>query len=254
MFPLRDENPTELVPYITVAIIALNVIAWIYVEGAGFSDPVFFNSICKLGLIPAELTGRTDAFRGVELAPGVPCLFGGHNWFTLLTSMFLHGGWLHLLGNMWFLWVFGNNIEDSMGHIRFAIFYLLTGSIGGLVHIYSAPGSMVPTVGASGAVSGIMGAYLVLYPRVRVQTLFWIIIFIKIIAVPAWVVLIQWFVIQFLYWLTRSSTEGGVAVWAHIGGFIAGLLLIKLFEDRRLVRARTGQVEPPHHGNDDQEW
>lgn len=255
MFPLHDENPTELVPYITVAIIALNVIAWIYIEGAGFTDAAFYGSICRLGLIPAELTGQVAGYRGVELAPGVPCLFEGRNWFTILTSMFLHGGWLHLLGNMWFLWVFGNNIEDSMGHIRFLIFYLLTGTIGSLVHIYSAPGSMVPTVGASGAISGVMGAYLVLYPRVRVQTLFWIIIFIKIIAVPAWVVLIQWFVIQFLYWLAGTTgAEGGIAVWAHIGGFIAGVLLIKIFEDRRLVRARTGQAEPPHHHHDDQEW
>lgn len=255
MFPLRDENPTELIPYITVAIIALNVIAWIYIQGAGFTDSVIFGSICKFGLIPAEVTGHTDGYRGVELAPGVPCIFGGRNWFTLVTSMFLHGGWLHLIGNMWFLWVFGNNIEDSMGHIRFLIFYLLTGVLAGLVHIYSSIDSMVPTVGASGAVSGIMGAYLILYPRVRVQTLFWIIIFIKIIAVPAWVVLIQWFVLQFLYWLTTTSNaEGGVAVWAHIGGFVAGILLIKLFENRKLVRARTGQLQPPHDHHEGQEW
>jgi membrane associated rhomboid family serine protease len=255
LFPLRDENPTELVPYITVAIIALNVIAWIYIEGAGFTDTVLFDSVCRLGLIPAELTGKTGGYRGVELAPGVPCLFRGRDWFTILTSMFLHGSWLHLLGNMWFLWVFGNNIEDSMGHLRYIVFYLLTGTLGSLVHIYTDPGSMVPTVGASGAISGIMGAYLILYPRVRVQTLFWIIIFIKIIAVPAWVVLIQWFVIQFLYWLMNTTgAEGGIAVWAHIGGFASGVLLIKLFEDRRLVRARTEEAEERQHRDDDWEW
>lgn len=255
MFPLRDENPTELIPYITVAIIALNVMAWIYIEGAGFTEGAYFDSICRLGLIPAEVTGQTEGYRGIELAPGVPCIFGGGGWFTILTSMFLHGSWLHLLGNMWFLWVFGNNIEDSMGHVRYLIFYLLTGTIGSLVHILSEPDSMVPTIGASGAISGVMGAYLVLYPRVRVQTLFWIIIFIRIIAIPAWVILIQWFVIQFLYWLTSTTgAEGGIAVWAHMGGFIAGVVLVKLFEDRRLVRARTRQADGPHTRHDGEEW
>jgi membrane associated rhomboid family serine protease len=255
VFPLRDENPTELTPYITVLIIALNVVAWIYIEGAGFTDSVLFGSICDYGLIPAEITGHTGGYRGIEIAPGVPCNFSRNSWFTIHTSMFLHGGWLHLIGNMWFLWVFGNNIEDSMGHLRFLVFYLLTGVIAALVHIYSSMGSMVPTVGASGAISGVMGAYLVLYPRVRVQTLFWIIIFIKIIAVPAWVVLIQWFVLQFLYWLTtRGGAEGGIAVWAHIGGFVAGLLLIKLFENRKLVRDRTGHGYPHPHDHEGQEW
>ncbi len=255
MFPLRDENPTELTPYITVVIIALNVIAWIYVQGAGATDSALFGSICEYGLIPAEITGQTGGYRGVELAPGVPCLFQRGNWFTILTSMFLHGGWLHLIGNMWFLWVFGNNIEDSMGHLRYLVFYLLTGALAALVHIYSSMGSMVPTVGASGAISGIMGAYLILYPRVRVQTLLWIVIFVKIIAVPAWVILIQWFALQFLYWLTRvGAAEGGIAVWAHIGGFLAGVLLIKIFENRRLVRARTQHARPHTHDHEGQDW
>jgi membrane associated rhomboid family serine protease len=237
-----------------LAIIALNVTVWIYLEGAGFTERTLLGSICKFGLIPAEVTGHTGGYRGVELAPGIPCIFGKRNWFTILTSMFLHGGWLHLIGNMWFLWVFGNNIEDSMGHLRYLVFYLLTGTLAALTHIYSSVGSVVPTVGASGAISGVMGAYLILYPRVRVQTLFWIIIFIKIIAVPAWVVLIQWFALQFLYWLTSTNTaEGGVAVWAHIGGFLAGMLLIKLFENRKLVRARTTQTPPPRD-HEDQEW
>lgn len=257
MFPLHDENPTELTPYVTVALIALNVIAWIYLEGAGYAEQVLYGSICQFGLIPAELTGQTGGFRGIELAPGVPCVFHSNNWLSILTSMFLHGGWLHLIGNMWFLWVFGNNIEDSMGHFRYLVFYLVCGILAALVHIYSEPDSMVPTVGASGAISGIMGAYLVLYPRVRVQTLFWIVIFVKIIAIPAWVVLIQWFVIQFLYWLTSTGlTSGGIAVWAHIGGFVAGLILVKPFENRKLVRARLearrlreqGGEDPGQHG------
>lgn len=244
MFPLRDENPTELTPYITVALIALNVIVWVYVQGAGFNEAGLFDSVCRYGLIPAEITGRTGGYLGVQIAPGVPCRFGGLAWSTVFTSMFLHGSWLHLIGNMWFLWVFGNNVEDSMGHFRYLVFYLLTGLAAAGVHVWSAMDSPVPTVGASGAVSGIMGAYLILYPRIRVQTLFIILVFIRIIAVPAWLVLIQWFVLQFLYGLTGpSAVEGGVAFWAHVGGFVAGALLVKPFENKRLVEAKRHHVK-----------
>jgi len=241
LFPLHDENPTELTPYVTIALIALNVAAWFYLEGAGYDDQVLYSTICSWGLIPAELTGMTGGYRGIELAPGVPCVFREGNWLSIGTSMFLHGSWLHLIGNVWFLWVFGNNIEDSMGHFRYLVFYLLCGVLAALAHIYSQPDSMIPTVGASGAISGIMGAYLVLYPRVRVQTLFWIVIFVRIIPIPAWAVLIQWFVLQFFYWMTSAggaASTGGIAVWAHIGGFVAGLVLVKVFENRKLVRAR----------------
>lgn len=255
MFPLSDENPTELTPFITVALIALNVIVWVYVQGAGFHDSTLFESVCKYGMIPAEITGRTAGYHGVQLAPGVPCRYGGLTWSTIFTSMFLHGSWLHLIGNMWFLWVFGNNIEDSMGHIRFVIFYLLTGAAAAGVHLWTAAGSPAPTVGASGAVSGVMGAYLVLYPRVRVQTLFIILFFIRIIAVPAWVILLQWFALQFLYGITTSpSVEGGIAFWAHVGGFVAGMLLIKPFEDKTLVAAKKRHVKLSHREIEDREW
>ena len=254
MFPLRDENPTEITPYFTVALIILNMVAWVYLQGGGFHDATFFASICRYGLIPAELTGQTGGYLGVEIMPGVPCRFGGLTWQTVLTSMFLHGSWLHLIGNMWFLWVFGNNIEDSMGHIRYLIFYLVTGAAAAAAHVWTAMDSVVPTIGASGAVSGIMGAYLILYPRVRVQTLFIILIFIKILPVPAWVVLGQWFVLQFLYGATIPTGDGGVAFWAHVGGFVAGALLVKPFENRDLVQAKKHKVRLSRREARDQEW
>jgi membrane associated rhomboid family serine protease len=172
---------------------------------------------------------------------GPACEFGGLTWQAIATSMFLHGSWMHLIGNMWFLWLFGNNVEDSMGHIRFVIFYLVVGFTAGLAHLFSAAGSPIPTVGASGAISGIMGAYLVLYPRVKIQTLFVFVFFIRIIAIPAWFILLEWFVVQLLSEFSApvSSLSGGVAFWAHIGGFVAGIALIKLFVDRQLMEARA---------------
>ena len=238
MFPLRDENPTELVPYITVAIIAVNVAVWMLVQGAGVDMQALQQSVCTFGAIPSEITGQTDAARSVR---ALQCPTGGLTWTALVTSMFLHGGWMHLIGNMWFLWIFGNNIEDSMGHLRFLLFFLLTGLAASAGHILSSPGSTVPMVGASGAISGIMGAYLVLYPRVRILTLFFFIIFIRIFPLPAWVMLAYWFAIQLLSGTSTPATGSGVAYWAHIGGFVAGLVLVKLFENTQLVDAkRTG--------------
>jgi len=176
------------------------------------------------------------------------------NTLTPITSMFLHGSWGHLLGNLLFFWVFGNNIEDSMGPGRFLIFYLLCGLAAAGAHVLVEPASPVPTVGASGAISGVMGAYLVLYPRVRVNMLFIFIIFFKVFAIPAWLVLLWWFAVQVLTGLpqlmpVRPEVSGGVAVWAHVGGFVAGVVLIKLFENRRLVARRDEirEIEHPHH-------
>jgi membrane associated rhomboid family serine protease len=243
LFPLRDENPTSLFPLFTVAIVLANVVVWIVVQGGGLSVSALSDSVCRLGAIPAEITGRTGGYGGVRLGPGAsPCEFGGHTMVTLLTSMFLHGGWMHLLANMWFLWLFGNNIEDSMGHLRFVVFYGVVGVLAGLAHVLSSPGSPVPTVGASGAISGLMGAYLVLYPKVRIQTLFFFIIFFKIIPVPAWLVLLYWFALQVLSGAMAPVLGGGVAFWAHVGGFVSGVVLVKLFETRQLVAARRHQV------------
>jgi membrane associated rhomboid family serine protease len=241
MFPLRDENPTVLTPFVTLALLALNVVVWVWIQGAGTSMEVLADSVCNFGAIPAEITGRAAGYTSVALGEGLTCRLGGLTGSAILTSMFLHGSWLHLIGNMWFLWIFGNNIEDSMGHLRFLVFYLICGALAAGAHILSDPGSGVPIVGASGAISGVMGAYLLLYPRVRIYTLFIIFIFIRIIPVRAWVILIWWFIIQVLSG-SLTMTGAGVAFWAHVGGFVAGLLLVKLFENRQLVEARRHHI------------
>lgn len=246
MFPLRDDNPTLLTPWITVLLILVNVGVWLYVQGAGMSVDVLGRTVCAYGMIPAEITGRTGDYTGIDLGPGLPaCEFGGLTLAGAFTSMFLHGGWLHLIANMWFLWLFGNNVEDAMGHVRFALFYLVTGAGAALAHVLAGPESMVPTVGASGAISGLMGAYLVLFPRVRIQTLFVFVIILRIFAIPAWVVLILWFATQLLAGYADPIGEGGIAFWAHIGGFVAGLALVKPFENRALRAVRR---DPPLPG------
>ena len=212
---------------------------WLLVQGAGMSPQALVGSVCGLGAIPAEITGRGG--------PAGDCSFGGLTWQALFTSMFLHGSWMHLIGNMWFLWIFGNNIEDSMGRIRFLVFYLLTGLAAAGTHLISDPASPVPIVGASGAISGIMGAYLVLYPHARVLTLVPLGFIMRMMHVPAWVMLGYWFLIQAVSAaLTPAAAGGGgVAFWAHVGGFVAGVVLVKLFERRELVRAKRAHVRLP---------
>ena len=238
MFPLRDDNPTELVPVVTVAVIALAGAAWWLLQGAGLSREALTGSVCALGAIPAEITGTGEG------PGGGPCTLGGLTWEALLTSMFLHGSWMHLIGNLWFLWIFGNNVEDSMGHLRFVVFYLVTGLAAAMAHVLTDPGSVVPMVGASGAISGVMGAYLVLYPRARVDTLFFFFVFVRVVPLPAWLMLGYWMLIQIAGSATTAvAGGGGVAYGAHIGGFVAGLLLVFLFRDPKLVDAkRHGRV------------
>jgi membrane associated rhomboid family serine protease len=230
VFPLHDDNPTELFPLFTIGIIVACVAVWILVQGAGTSQELLDGSICALGAIPGEVTGR--------LAGRGPCPAGGLTWPALFTSMFLHGSWMHLIGNMWFLWIFGNNVEDSMGRLRFVVFYLLTGLVAIGAQILLDPTSPVPTVGASGAIAGIMGAYIVLYPRARVATLFFFFVFFRIVPLPAWVILGYWFLIQVFSQTAGPGSGGGVAYAAHIGGFVAGTALIRLFANWRLVRAK----------------
>ena len=245
MIPISDDNPVLRTPVVTYAILALTLAAWLLVEGAGFDPVRLATQVCNYGLVPAELTHRLPLGTGVPIGPGLYCVVDDYaiNYLTPLTSIFLHGGWGHILGNSLFLWVFGNNVEDSMGRGRFLAFYLLCGVAAAGAHVLVEPASPIPTVGASGAISGVLGAYLVLYPRVRVRVLLPIFIFFTIIRVPAWVTLLLWFGYQVIAGLPQlmvvnSEVSGGVAVWAHIGGFVAGAALVKLFENPALVRRR----------------
>ncbi len=236
MFPYRDDNPSILTPFVTAGLIAANVAAWIVVQGMG-GDVALATSVCELGLVPGDLLGTIPVGTALPLGPGMSCIVEeGTPWRTVISSMFMHGGWLHLLGNCWFLWVFGNNIEDAMGHVRFLVFYLLSGVAAAAAQIVADPASAVPMVGASGAVSGVMGAYVVLYPRVRVHCLVVLVIFFFRVSLPAWVLLGYWFVLQTLG--LGVDSVGGVAFWAHVGGFLAGALLILLFRDPTLMAKR----------------
>jgi membrane associated rhomboid family serine protease len=247
VFPYHDENQTQRTPLVTFALIATCVFTWLLVQGAG-TTVALAESVCELGLIPGELTA--------SVAPGTPFPMGdrlvcltdpGRQWTNVLTSMFLHGSWMHLLGNMWFLWLFGNNIEDSMTRPRFVAFYLLAGLGAALAQVFADPSSAVPMVGASGAISGVMGAYLVLFPRVKVYTLVPLGFIMTNMALPAWAMLIYWTVLQVAGGVTSIFAEqsGGVAFWAHVGGFVAGVALIKVFERRDRVDAHRRQHWQP---------
>jgi membrane associated rhomboid family serine protease len=243
MIPISDDNPTLTTPIMTWLILGAMFAVWVVVQGGGMNEQTLARSICNLGMVPGELTHRAPVGEAVPIAPGMLCLVDRDriNIFTPLISMFLHGGWGHILGNALFFWVFGNNIEDSMGPGRFLAFYLICGLIAAATDVAMQPASPVPTVGASGAISGVLGGYLVLYPKVRVNMLFPPFIF-RTFGIPAWIVLIYWFGIQVATaYLSpkHGDVSGGVAVWAHIGGFVAGMLLIKVFENPRLVAQRN---------------
>lgn len=240
MFPYKDDNPTERPSIVTVGVIAANVLAWVFVQGMGAQLPLV-QSVCNLGLIPGEVLGTAPPGSGVELAPGLVCVVdAAPQYWTVLTSMFMHGGWFHLIGNMLFLWVFGNNIEDAMGHGKFVAFYLLCGVAAAATQTLLSPHSVVPMVGASGAISGVLGAYLLLYPRVRVHTLIVLPIYITTVALPAYVMLGYWALLQLLGGVSSLSEieKGGVAFFAHIGGFVVGLLLVRLFVSEDVLRRR----------------
>lgn len=250
MFPIADDNPTLRPPVMTIAILVVTWGVWLFVQGGGSPLPLAI-SVCDLGFVPGEVSRMAPLGYGVPLGrigdQMLSCVIDDQpiNWFTPVISVFLHGGWGHIIGNSLYLWVFGNNVEDSMGRWRFLAFYLLTGVAAAMTHLAVDPMSPVPTVGASGAISGIMGAYLMLYPRVRVRTYIPPIFFVWI---PAWVVLILWFLSQVLAGLPelsplRREISGGVAVWAHVGGFVAGVLLVRRFMNRDLVRRRSAVSE-----------
>jgi membrane associated rhomboid family serine protease len=241
MLPLRDDNPQVLTPIVTVGVIGLNLAAWVLVQGLG-SERALLASICELGLIPGELLGSLTPGQRVSLGPDAACIIGEPHTYTAVTHMFLHGGWGHILGNMWFLWIFGDNVEDAMGHVRFAIFYILCGLAAAGAQMLSDPGSAIPMVGASGAIGGVMGAYIILYPRVHVHSVVILGFYITTFAIPAVAMLGYWFLIQLLSGAVATGTGGGVAFWAHVGGFVAGAVLILLFRDKRLL------ARHPYHG------
>jgi membrane associated rhomboid family serine protease len=241
MFPYHDENETQRPAYVTLVLVAINVAMWLLVQGAGSTLPLVA-SVCNLGLIPGELTMSLPPGVGFPMGEGLVCVTDpGRQVSNVITSMFLHGSWMHLLGNMWFLWLFGNNIEDSMTRPRFLAFYLLSGIGAALLQVFIEPASRIPMVGASGAISGVMGAYLMLYPRVRVFTMVPLGFILTSIALPAWAMLIYWMALQVLGGFTRvgGGDEGGVAFWAHVGGFLAGIVLVRLFARRDRVRAHV---------------
>jgi membrane associated rhomboid family serine protease len=240
VFPLKDDVPTRRFPVLTVAIIVINVVVYFLVEQGGFTLGSEGNErALEYGAIPYEVThpGEECVQAGQALACGEPRGDTGMApwWVTLFSSMFLHGSLLHLGGNMLFLWIFGNNIEDSMPRWRFVVFYLLGGLAALAAQVLTDPNAAVPTIGASGAIAAVLGAYALLYPRARVVTVVFIIIFFTVIELPALLVLGLWFLIQVLYGASQVAQplgeSGGVAYFAHIGGFVFGLLVIKLFAD-----------------------
>ena len=248
MIPFRDENPTTRVPVVTVGIIALNVLAWVFLEGLGAERPLTA-AVCNYGLIPGEVLQRLPPGSGIRMGPGAFCAVDpGPQYWTVLTSMFMHGGWMHIIGNMVFFWVFGNNIEDAMGHGRFVVFYVVCGVAAAAAQIAINPTSAVPMVGASGAISGVLGGYLLLYPRVRVHALLALGIYFSRITLPAYVMLGYWILLQILGSLPALGAQetGGTAFFAHIGGFVVGLVLIRLFAKREYLEQR--KVLPGGYG------
>jgi len=219
MFPIWDDVPTKKFPLITVLLIILDTIVFLYQVSLGES---FNEFIYSMGLLPFEITHHTDIF------PSGPSPI----YLTIFTSMFMHGSIVHLLGNMLFLWIFGNNVEDYLGRRNFIIFYIFCGIVAAFTQIFINPDSIVPMVGASGAIAGVLGGYLVLYPRARVTTVIIFGFFIRLVRIPAVIVLSFWIIYQFLYGISSLavSTGGGVAWFAHIGGFICGVIIIKLFK------------------------
>lgn len=230
MIPYHDENKTLRPAYVTIALVGACAATWLLVQGAGAEEPLV-SSVCNYGLIPGELTQSLQPGSGFRMTRTLSCLIDvGPQYQNVLTSMFMHGSWMHLIGNMWFLWLFGNNVEDAMTRPRFLAFYLLCGLGAAALQVATDPSSDIPMVGASGAISGVMGAYLVLYPKVRVFTFIPLGIVMTSTALPAWFMLIYWMGLQILGGLSSVGAEGGgVAFWAHIGGFVAGVVLVKLF-------------------------
>lgn len=232
MIPYSDPSePNRIFPFVNIGLIVVNFIVFFYELSLGAQSTGTLNTfIVDYGVVPCEYTAHCVA------PAGAPNPF----WLSLFSSMFMHGGWLHILGNMLYLWVFGDNIENSMGHFRYLIFYLVCGLGANALEIATAVGSHTPGLGASGAIAGILGAYLMLYPRARIGTLIPITIILLPVRLPAWVLIGFWFILQLVSGVAELSPKagaatGGVAYWAHVGGFITGAVLIWFFRERRRV-------------------
>lgn len=229
MIPIRDHNPSGRVPYVTYLLMAMNIGIFLSYWPL-FNDPRALNAFFfDWAMVPVLVTQDSS-------------------YTTMISSMFLHGGWMHLAGNMLFLWIFGDNMEDEMGHAGFAAFYVLAGIAAGMVHVISAPLSEVPTVGASGAIAGVMGGYLLLFPKAKVDILIILIIIFRIINIPAWIMLMLWFAFQVFGGIGSNPDVGGVAYWAHAGGFVAGIILTLPVFLTRGGPAFWGRTDghPPH--------
>jgi membrane associated rhomboid family serine protease len=231
MIPLKDDTPRFSTPLINSFLIIANVVVFLFEEALGPRQRAGF--IQSFGLIPVRLATSLNLMVVPQVHSHVHVVSPALALLPVLTSMFLHGGWWHLIMNMWFLWIFGRNVEDTLGHFPYLVFYLTCGFAAALVQTFSDLSSAIPTVGASGAIAGVMGAYFILYPRARVLMLVPF-LFIYFLWLPAWVVLGYWFVLQFLSGVgtalvTAERGAGGVAFWAHVGGFVAGVLLVRLF-------------------------
>ena len=252
MFPIRDENPTVNLPIATYVLIGMNIVVWFAVQGFG-SPEAMAKSFCHYALVPADLLNSVPIGTQFQV---------GHQWVcqitadqpvsSLFSSMYMHGSWLHIIGNMLFLWVFGDNVEDVMGPGRFFIFYTLCGLAAGLAQVAADPSSTIPMVGASGAIGGVMGAYALLFPNARIHLLVILIVYVTTVSVPAILMLGYWFIIQLASGiLSFGSSGGGVAFWAHIGGFVAGLILVWVFRHPELMAAqrKLRERQPPREAN-----
>jgi len=229
MIPLRDGTPSGTVPLVTILLIVLNGIMWLYELSLGPRAEAFVN---HYGLTPLKLVDYYR-FDGGFMANALTPLF---------TSIFMHGSWLHIIGNMWFLWIFGDNVEDRLGHLKYLVFYLLCGIGAALIHVAFHPSSSLPVIGASGAISGVLGAYLVSYPGARIHTLLIIFVIIRFVEIPAYAFLIFWFAFQFLSGAVELSAHqdvAGVAYWAHMGGFVVGILLLWIMPKNPRYRTAT---------------
>jgi len=238
MLPFRDHNPSGTVPFVTVGLIVLNSLAFLvelgqgeeidgFIKGYGLTPKRVFGGVVPEPQVRYRLLGQWMVREDAPVLPPAPV------WLTFLTSMFLHGGWMHLIGNMWYLWIFGDNVEDRMGHFKFLVFYLLCGLGAAAFQVGLNAGSKTPMVGASGAIAGVLGAYALAFPAARVSTLLPLGVFFTVVELPALIVLGFWFVIQFLSGLeatTMTRGGGGVAWWAHVGGFVVGMVLLFVFQ------------------------